>query len=350
MDEIERIPLQQMIDALLDEREPLPSMYIYRLSDLSRDDLQLIAANWANIPLPNRRTLMEDVDMISGEDTLLSFESISRLALDDPDPHVRELGVHSLWEYERHDLARRYLSFLERDESADVRAAAAEALGKYVFLGELDKLPDDLADRIEAGLLAKINGDDATHVRLRTLESLGYSGRDEVHPIIETAYSSGNDDWLISALIAMGRSANERWNKHVWNMLNHDRSDVRLEAARSSGELELRDHLDRLIELLEDPEEEVRMAAAWSLSQIGGEGVREALEQLYEEAEDEAELDHIESALDNLDFTEGTELFSILDVPEMDDDEDDFELDEDDDDFELDEDEDSFENAEDDAI
>jgi HEAT repeat protein len=350
MAKTKQIPLQQLIDTLLDEQEPLPSRYVYRLSDLSRDDLKLIATNWANIPLPKRQTLMEDVERLSSDNTLLSFESLSRLALEDSDPRVRELGIRSLWEYEHHDLAGLFLSFLEGDESADVRAAAADALGRFVYLGELDELPNNLINQIEASLLAKMSSDDATHVRRRSLESLGFSGRDEVHPLIEAAYFSGNDDWLISALTAMGRSANERWSKHVGDMLDHDRTDVRIEAARSSGELEAREHLERLVELLDDPDQEVRMAAIWSLSQIGGEGVREALEQLYDETEDEDELDHIEAALDNLDFTEGIELFSILDVPDVDDDDLD-ELDDDDDyEFDLDEDEDLFEEDEDDAI
>jgi hypothetical protein len=316
-----QIPLRQLIETLLDDQHPLPPKYFYHLSDLASGDLQVIASNWSQIPLWRRQALMEDVEKLSEDDPLLSFEGISRLALADEDPRVRQLAIHSLWDYEQRDLADIYLRLLDEDESVDVRAAAAAALGKFVYLGEIEELPLEMFKQIEDRLLAKMRSDDSTRVRQCSLEALGFSGRDEVHPLIESAYYSGNDDWLLSALVAMGRSANERWNGMVEQMLSHDRGEIRLEAARAAGELEVRHSLEQLIELLDDPDIEVRMAAIWSLSQIGGEGVRGALEKLYEDAEDEQELDHLEAALDNLDFTEEMGLFSMMELPDVDEDE-----------------------------
>jgi HEAT repeat protein len=90
---------------------------------------------------------------------------------------------------------------------------------------------------------------------------------------------------------------------------------VRAEAVRAAGELEISEAVPNLLELLDDSNEAVRSAAIWSLSQIGGEGVRERLEQLQEETEDEEEADFIESALDNLAFTEEFQLYSLFDLP-----------------------------------
>jgi HEAT repeat protein len=82
------------------------------------------------------------------------------------------------------------------------------------------------------------------------------------------------------------------------------------------------------VELLNDEDADVRTSAIWSLSQIGGEGVREVLEQMHEETDEEEEAGFIESALENLSFTEDMELFSLIDLEE---DEEDLEEDLDDD-------------------
>ena len=99
-------------------------------------------------------------------------------------------------------------------------------------------------------------------------------------------------------------------------MLDHKSARVRAEAARAAGELEIEPATARLIELAEDGDEAVRRAAIWSLSQIGGEGVRAALENRAAETDDEDELQLLEDALDNLAFTEGVQPFNLIDLPE----------------------------------
>jgi len=67
---------------------------------------------------------------------------------------------------------------------------------------------------------------------------------------------------------------------------------------------------------LDDPDENARQASIWSLSQIGGDGVQEALETLYNETDDEDELELLESALDNLTFTQGVKLMPLFELPD----------------------------------
>ena len=140
----------------------------------------------------------------------------------------------------------------------------------------------------------------------------------------------GDRDWLISALFAMGRSYNSKWQEKVLDKLDDPDEGVRAEAAQAAGELTLKKSVPKLLEMLADGDSDVRAAAIWSLSDIGGEGVRESLEEMMEETEDDQEADLLEEALDNLDFVEGMGGFSLLDLDEDEDTEDEDDLFEDD--------------------
>jgi HEAT repeat protein len=147
------------------------------------------------------------------------------------------------------------------------------------------------------------------------LESLGYSGRAEVIPLIETAYHDKNPDWVVSALFAMGRSSDERWKKQVLSKLHAPDEDIRSEAIHAAGELELASARSILLNSLEDEEDlEIRREIIWALSKIGGEGVRNRLEELLETEQDDEEADFIEEAMDTLSFTEDMAQFDLFDI------------------------------------
>jgi HEAT repeat protein len=207
-----------------------------------------------------------------------------------------------------------YLEMVEIDNDPKVRAAAAAALGKFVYLGEVDEIPDDLDREVEECLLRVTQGQDEDLVRRRALESLGFSNRKEVPQLIQAAFDSGQRDWISSSLYAMGRSANEVWREHVLSMINSTFPSVRMEAARAAGELELSEATSELLELLDDDNVDVRSAAIWSLSQIGGAGVRTILEEMQEQTDDDEEAEFLITALDNLDFTEEMAVFTLFDI------------------------------------
>ena len=314
----EKITFQQVLDAILDEDTPLNPRYLYRFSDLNTNDLSALAEVWPKVPVWRRQAMMEDIEELGESDMLLSFEALGRFALKDSDPKVRQFAVRSLWDYEASDLVPVLINMMENDNDTDVRAAAASALGRYVYLGELEELPENIYHHVEDRLLLTSQGSEAVLIRRRALEALGFSSRKEVSKLIENAYASGDTDWMASALFAMGRSANDRWAPMVLDMLESLHPAIRLEAARAAGELEISASVPRLVELLNDPDDDVRLAAIWSLSQVGGEGVRDLLEKMYEESEDDTEAELLESALDNLSFTEDLQLYTILDLPEID--------------------------------
>jgi HEAT repeat protein len=205
------------------------------------------------------------------------------------------------------------IDLLEHDENQEVRAQAASALGRFVYLGEVSKIPEATWKQTEEKLLAVLESDQNELVQRRALESLGYSSRNEVPDLIEEAYESDDDEWITSALFAMGRSADDRWAPLVLERLNDPAVELSREAARSAGELELEESLPILVDLLQDEDQELRLAAAWSLSQIGGNGVAEALDEALERAEDDDEIDLIENAIENLGFTQEMSELNIMD-------------------------------------
>lgn len=336
------IPFQKLLDALLDVETPLNPRYLYRLSDLEGAELELLRTSWLKIPAWRRQALLEDIEELNESDMLLSYESLARFAVQDEEAKVRLLAVRILWEFEESSLIPVFLRLMNTDDDSEVRAAAASALGRFVYAGELDEIPPATMKSIEDGLLGVVNGKDVAEVRRSALESLGYSSRDEIIPLVEDAFASEDKFWKASALFAMGRSANQRWQPNILSMLQSNLPLLRSEAARAAGELEISQAVPHLLELLDDPDDQVRQASIWSLSQIGGEGVRDTLQALYEETEDEREAELLESALDNLTFNEGLQLIPMFDFPEADEDEEDwyeeYDLEDMDDIFEEDED------------
>jgi HEAT repeat protein len=312
----QEIPFKQLLDALLDTTTPLNPRFLYRLSDLEKDDLSILAEIWPQVPAWRRKALVEDAETLGDSDYLLSFEAFAKFALHDSEAAIRLSAVRILWEYENKDLIQTFLGMLAADSDHEVRAAAATALGQFVYLGELEELPAKTARLVEDHLLATLNSGDHELVRRRALEALGFSSREEVASQIQAAIESPDRDWQASALFAMGRSGHEIWESVVLDKLGSKHPGLRAEAARAAGELEIKDAVETLLDLLEDPDSNVRAASIWSLSQIGGEGVRERLEDLYEETDDEEETEFIADALDNLEFTEDVQLFSLIDMPE----------------------------------
>lgn len=311
--------IQQVLTALLDEQNVFPPAYLHHFSDLEGADLEAVRSVWLQTSSSRRYNLLEDLEELAETDTLVSFDALAKIALQDPEPRVRTIAIRLLWESEDPRLARNLIKILENDDNADVRATAASGLGSFVYQGELEELDEDVLHLIEDKLLQVINGTDVELVRRRALEAMGFSSRDEIPALIRKAYDSNDPDWVTSALFAMGRSADSHWEPQVKRMLNNPKVNIQLEAIRAAGELGLQSTRRILLDLLEEEaqDSDVRSAVFWSLSQIGGEEVRETLEKILEETEDDEEADILSDALDNLSFTEDAGLYSMFDMDRL---------------------------------
>ncbi|GAP15074.1 protein containg HEAT repeats [Longilinea arvoryzae] len=307
---------QQILDALVDENQVFPAVYLHRFSDPSPEDLKALQAVWEKVPEQRRAALVEDLEELYDSDTLTSFEGIARIAITDSHAPVRAGALRLLWDYQGRDLIPVYQFLLEKDPDEIVRAQAASLLGQFVYLGELEEISSELHHAIEDALLQVVESSETKLVRRRALESLGYSSRDEISHHLQTAFESGDFQWMASALFAMGRSTDEIWGSHVLKMIDHPERDVQLEAIRAAGMLELEDARVPLLRMAKSgiDDSDMRGAISWSLSQIGGDQVGVILNKLLARAEDDEEAEFIQSAIDNLEFKQGEGDFDLFDA------------------------------------
>jgi hypothetical protein len=319
------MPSDQDFDAILarlkNTSQPVPMTSLYHLSDLSGQEQTALEGLWSELGTERRQHIIQNLHEIGEANFEVSFDSVFRLGLEDESPEVRATSIRALWESEDPQLMAPLIEFMQHDTDPVVRAAAASALGRYVYLGELEELPAAHTRRVEDALLEVINGAEELEVRRRALEALAYSStRPEVEPLIAAAYASPDLKMRVSAMFAMGRTANLHWKQPVLAELESVEPELRFEAARAAGELELLDAGPELAELTADVDTQVREAAIWSLGQIGGDFARQALTDLLEPAVDEDEKDFIEEALENLSFSDEVKAFSMFEYDPAEDD------------------------------
>ena len=307
------VTFQKVLDALLSEEKDFPRPYLQEFSDIGTDDLQGLLDAWPRIKTSRKLTLLEQLKSLAETDTLVSFDDFARAFLSDSDPNVRTRAIRLLDESEDPKLVPAYLDMLKNDSDVNVRAEAASVLNLFVDLGELEEIPEKTYHEVEDALLASANSEDDIRVRRAALESLGYSSRLEVITLIESAFHREDPRWQASALIAMGRSADDRWEDEVTSSLISEDDRVKRAAVQSAGELSLKSAGPILIRLLEEGDDEDMVSAAvWSLSQIGGEDARTYIETLLDQTEEEEQIAFLEEALDNLAFTEDLDRFELM--------------------------------------
>lgn len=305
---------------------------LYILSNMNKEMLNSFKVIWPTITPQRRRDVMQELVEISEANFEVNFDPIFLLGLADEDAEVRAAAINGLWEDENPALIGPFIHLLRTDEAAVVRAAAATGLGRFVYLGEIEKIHQEQSTLAEDALLETIRlGGEDLDVRRRAIESIAYSSRSGVAQIIENAYYDENEKMQVSAIFAMGRSADSHWRSQVIAELENDNSEIRFEAARACGELEAGEAVGKLVQLIdEDPDLQVQEMAIWALGRIGGREAREALE-ICVESQNEALAQAAEEALDEINLF--SDSLALFDFDEDDDDWADFDDDDDDDEF-----------------
>jgi len=249
------------------------------LSDLSMEDRTTFRELWPQFPVERRRHIVETLATLAEDNIEYYFRPVFLATLEDSDATVRLASIEGLYEDESARLLDKLLDILRHDPREEVREAAAKALGRFTYLSQCCKLgpgsnPTALRDTL---ITSATDAGENKEVRRRAIESLGYlNGDDKVEDLILRAYRSGGRE-AESAVFAMGRNIDSRWEPIVLDELESDNPAMRYEAARAAGEMTLEDALSLLVRMVDDTDTEVRLAAVWALGQIGGKPAAEAL-------------------------------------------------------------------------
>ena len=294
------LAFEEALKRVADEEAALSGADLYALSAPSSAEVQVFQRQWSTLAASRRRAVVALLVESAEANFELSFNSLLRVTMEDEDDQVRAWSIEGLWETDDVTLIGPLVQKLRCDESPSVSAAAASLLGRFILKAELGELASRRVAPARHALLEAIR-DPVEHVevRRRAVESIAYLGEDGVHDIIVEAYESPHELMRISAVFAMGRSADTVWAGTVQAEVSNSNPAMRCEAARSCGELEIKEAVPALIRLISDPDREVQAAAVSALGQIGGARARRVLERCGR-SDDEVLREAAEDALGEL--------------------------------------------------
>ncbi|MBN1679937.1 MAG: HEAT repeat domain-containing protein [Anaerolineae bacterium] len=318
---------ERALELLRDPEAAFTAELVRGLSDLSGTHLDTFLGMWATMPTERRRSLITRLVETAETNFEFDYTTIITAALNDPDMDVRKTAIDGIFEESSHSTIRKLMTLAQEDPFFEVRAAAVSALGPFVLQGELGKLPATFNTRLQDTVLALYrNPNEALDVRRRALEAIANCGRDGVQELIRESYYADELLMRVSAVFAMGRSCDEVWEPHILEELDSEYPEMRYEAARAAGELELRKSLPRLIEMAYEDDREVQEMAVWALGEIGNKQARSVLTQLAalaEESDDDELLDVITEAQSAATLA-GEDVLPLFDFGDLDDDSDEY--------------------------
>jgi len=315
-----KLSFQNVLDHLSNSNKDIPHSHLKFYSDLDPKSIKLFLDVWTRVEPTRKLVLLDQLLSYLDSDTIVSYEEIGRVLLDDPDAGVRTRAIRLLVESDDPKLADKLIDIFLHDAELAPRLEAVQLLGEFILLGELDKVNQSLQRRMEDALIGLVRSEQDSTLRKRALESLSFSSRPEIAALIESAFERVDPAWIASALRAMGRSHDERWKENVVSMLLDEDPIIKFAAVEATGQLIIEEAVPILLQILDDEEEpeDVATAAIWALSQIGGDDARTYLVALIDQTEDEDLVEFLEDALENLNFTEEFNKFDLLTLDEND--------------------------------
>lgn len=305
------------LNEVRDETRPVTRDAVTRLSDPTRDEAEAFVVCLAGLSDARRRELLARMVESAEESFELEFAPLFRTCLADADPAVRRSAVEGLWEDERPGLLANLITMLQTDPDAAVRAAVAVALARFVYMAEGDELDPRRATELRAALERAIEDpDEDVEVARRAIESLAFINDERVRGYIDRAYEHSDSRMRESAVFAMGRNADPVWTEAILTELQEGTPALRFEAARASGEMQLRRAVGPLIKMTKEPDAELQAMAVWALGQIGGERAERALNTLAE-GEDEVLSAAAAEALEEVKFATGPMEMFVQDLDDV---------------------------------
>lgn len=314
-------PFPEVLTALFqndeDEETAVPLYLLHRLTDMDPEESAELFARWPRVTPERRRVIARHMADIAEDNFVVDYTPAFAFFLQDDYAPVRIAALDGLWDATDLSLVDPIINLMHNDPSMEVRAAAAAALAHYVLMSEWGELPEDVSPRVVEELLRAYRDPEASlALRRAALESMSSVTEERISKEIEEAYESDLPEMQLSALFAMGNSADQRWLPLVLDEMLNPAPEMRAEAARAAGAIGSSDAVPRLAELTLDEELDVALTAVAALGQIGNDYSTEILVRLGDDPELEHLHDAVEDALEEISWLGGQ--FDMLSLSEDD--------------------------------
>ncbi len=296
--------LEQYLEALADDEQPLRSTDLMSLSDMTPEDLRLVGDVWPDIDPGRKEALLSRLIEISEDNLDADFNDLFRLCLSDESPVVRAKAIDGLWECDDRTMVTPLAALLSKDPSNEVRSAAATALGKFVALFQNGKMLKKDGEKIREVLMRALrDSSESLAVKRRAIEAVAPFNTHDVQQTIQEAYESDVVGMRYSAVYAMGKSCDSRWLPIILSELRNPDAAMRYEASNACGAMGEEPAVPHLIPLLEDDDHQTQVSAISAVGAIGGSLARKALLRCLKSSDD-VTVEAAQEALNSLEAGE----------------------------------------------
>ncbi|NJL92228.1 MAG: hypothetical protein HC915_00155 [Anaerolineae bacterium] len=283
-----RYTVQDALRALQAQQETIASpAVVFGFSNVLQADLEAIRPDWLALPADRRRQVMQHLAEVSEVDFSVDYNEFARLGYADPDHEVRLAAIQAGWADESLETMHHLMDMATRDALPEVRAAAIQQLGKFIYLGEVEDLNHENTVPVEE-LALRLHEDNtqSLDVQRRALEALSHCSRPGIIDLIKRAYTHPDLPMKVSAINAMGNTCDAMWSQIILAELDSEQPQIVFEAVRAAGAVGVREAVEKLSDFVYSDDREIQEAAIWALGEIGGEKAVDILTQLEAHAED----------------------------------------------------------------
>lgn len=296
-----------VLDAVRNDPEGVFEHYAKSLSDLTSEKLALLKTVLDELGEKKKAAFFRGLSECSDRNYVYDYSAIALLGSEDANGDVRAASVRILSLEDTREAGSRILNIARNDPYEAAQIAAIEVLGQFMFENALDNPIPVSGKKLTETLSALIESKNKA-VRRAAVVAYAMSEDPRVKEII-SGYLAGNDpEELNAALTAVHLSMADEWADSVLELLTHGDDDVRGNAFRAAGSLQLRDALPELYEVIADFDRvppHLLIAAAEAIAEIGDEDSLDVLETLGEAAVDmDPEIaEAIDDCIDTLNMT-----------------------------------------------
>ena len=296
--------LDKLLQVLADSDTPIRPSDLTDASGLNPAELGRFARIWVTVPPERQRAIVSSIVGVAEDNPELDFWVIFKLLLKDKDDQVVTKAIEGLWEGEDRSTIPPLVNVLASPKGAEVRATAANALGKFSAMAQEAKILPKDADLIRDNLMAVLKKpDEEPEVWRRSLEAVAYFNTPEINDFIQKAYESPDLKLKSSAMYAMGRTGETDWLPLLLKELQSPQPPIRYDSANACGDLGEEEVVPHLIPLLQDDDYQVQLAGIGALGKIGGTLAKRALLRCIKEGDASLE-EASRAALEDIEFLE----------------------------------------------